>query len=406
MAESLSYASPGLPPSGQTGRLVSLDAYRGLAMALMASAGLRIGQVVDKLPNPGPTWKWLKYHTDHVEWTNIALWDLIQPAFMFMVGAAMPFSIASRHARGQSFARMLLHAIWRSFLLVVLAIFVTSAHEKQTAWVFTNVLAQIGLGYAFLFLIAWLRPTWQFVVAFAILFFYWLAWALYPLPPDGFNFTTVSVKANWPYHLHGFAAHWDKNWNLGTRFDQWFLNLFPRSEPFTGSTGGYVTLNFIPSLVTMIFGLLAGELLRSGTTGPARKILWLLAGAAVGIGAGWMLDQTGVCPSVKRIWTPSWALFSTGWVLIGLAVFYLVIDVVGLKFWAFPLVVVGMNSIAFYLMFQLWWGFVRQQLTVHFQPVLSHVAQAYHPLIQSSVFLLVLWLVAYWMYRKRAFLKI
>src|SRR5258705_812322 len=296
MSHVMTYASPSTPS-----RLVSLDAYRGLAMALMASAGLRIPQVVDALKTNDPTWQWLKYHTDHVQWTNIAFWDLIQPAFMFMVGAAMPFSIASRQAKGQSFARMLVHAVWRSVLLVALAIFLTSAHEKQTAWVFTNVLAQIGLGYTFLFLVAWLRPTWQFVAAGAILVLYWLAWAMYPLPPDGFDFTKVGVKADWQYQLSGFAAHWDKNWNFGTRFDQWFLNLFPRGtnakglpDTFTGNPGGYVTLNFVTSLVTMIFGLLAGQLLRSGTIDGGPKIVWLLAGAAVGLGSGWLLGRTGL----------------------------------------------------------------------------------------------------------------
>ena len=96
---------------------------------------------------------------------------------------------------------------------------------------------------------------------------------------------SVGVSADWP-HLEGIAAHWDKNTNAAAVFDQWFLNLFPRSKPFVFNGGGYLTLSFIPSLATMIFGLLAGELLRSPRTSDRRKF-WILVGAGlVGPGRG------------------------------------------------------------------------------------------------------------------------
>src|SRR5712671_5377459 len=76
-------------------RLISLDAFRGLAMILMVSAGLGIPAVAKAYPDH-PVWQRLAFHTDHVAWTGCGLWDLIQPCFMFMVGAAIPFSIASR----------------------------------------------------------------------------------------------------------------------------------------------------------------------------------------------------------------------------------------------------------------------------------------------------------------------
>src|SRR5205814_4643723 len=109
----------------------------------------------------------------------------IQPAFMFMVGVALPWSVANRQSGGQSFRKMFGHAAWRALLLVLLAVFLTSAWSKQTEWVFTNVLAQIGLGYMFLFLIAFTKPRTQWLAAFGLLFCYWLAFAFYPLPrPD------------------------------------------------------------------------------------------------------------------------------------------------------------------------------------------------------------------------------
>ena len=120
------------------------------------------------------------------------------------------------------------------------------------------------------------------------------------------------MPADWPHHVTGFAAHWDKNTNLAARVDQWFLNLFPGERPFVYNGGGYLTLNFVPSLATMIFGLLAGGVLRSARAG-AEKVRVLLAWGVAGIVAGLALHLLGVCPIVKRIWTPSWTLFSAGW---------------------------------------------------------------------------------------------
>ena len=102
---------------------------------------------------------------------------MIQPSFMFMVGAALPFSIASRRARGQSFGHMFLHALVRSVVLVMLGVFLMSNWTPRTNWTFDNVLTQIGLGYAFLFLLAWVKPRWQVTAAVAILVLYWAAFA-------------------------------------------------------------------------------------------------------------------------------------------------------------------------------------------------------------------------------------
>ena len=76
----------------------------------------------------------------------------------------------------------------------------------------------------------------------------------------------MGVKADWPHHPTGFAAHWDKNTNPAAAFDRWFLNLFPREKPFTHNGGGYATLSFIPTLATMILGLFAGQWLREDWT--------------------------------------------------------------------------------------------------------------------------------------------
>ncbi|MCI0538391.1 MAG: DUF5009 domain-containing protein [Verrucomicrobiales bacterium] len=304
-------------------RLTSLDAYRGAIMLLMASSGLGIPQVAAKFPGSA-VWKFLGYEYEHAAWTGCTLWDLIQPAFMFMVGVALPWSMANRQARGETFGKMFAHALWRALILVLLGVFLTSAWSRRTEWYFTNVLSQIGLGYPFLFLLFWTKPRTQWFAAFSILVAYWMMFALYPLPPPNFDWTGVGVPADWP-HLTRFAAHWEKNANLAAVFDGWFLNLFPREAAFTHSAGGYQTLNFVPSLATMIFGMSAGRLLRGDLDMEAKLKRLLLAGL-VGLVLGQALASAGLCPIVKRIWTPSWALFSGGWVTLLLAAFVAVAD--------------------------------------------------------------------------------
>src|SRR4029077_14970464 len=167
-------------------RIASVDAYRGFVMFLMMAELLHVGRVAQAFSG-NPVWEFLSFHTSHVEWTGCSLHDLIQPSFSFLVGVALPFSIASRAARGQSFGRMVLHALWRSLLLVLLGIFLRSVGRSQTNFTFEDTLTQIGLGYTFLFLLGYCSRLVQFLVLAAILAGYWGAFALYPLPAADFS---------------------------------------------------------------------------------------------------------------------------------------------------------------------------------------------------------------------------
>jgi predicted acyltransferase len=331
---------------------------------------------------------------------------------MFMVGVALPYSFASRQARGDSYQRMLVHAIWRAFLLILLAVFLSSPltlprgtpepSGPLTNWVFVNVLAQIGLGYVFVFLLVGRGWRIQLTVAAAILAVYTLLFGLWPAPPPDFDFSSVRRAGDTTEILTGWFAHWNKNTNFAHHFDVWFLNLFPRAVPFVFNEGGYQTLNFVPSMATMIFGLMAGELLRGDLAG-GKKLLALIGAAVLCLAVGWAMGET-ICPSVKRIWTPSWAVYSTGWVLAMLAAFYGVIDVAGWRSWSFPLVVVGMNSIAMYCMSQLLKPWVGRSLRTHIGN--WAFAGTYGPVFLSAAILLVLWLFCLWMYRRKLFLRI
>src|SRR5262245_33225242 len=351
------------PAAGTTARLISLDVLRGATMLFMASEILRIPQVARKFPDSAVAGVFAST-MDHREWVGCAPWDLIQPCFMFMVGVALPFSIARRTEKGETFGRQLAHSVYRALVLVALGIFLRSQARPQTYFTFEDVLTQIGLGYVVLFLLGWTKPRTQWIAAAVILLGYWLAFALYPLPSAGFDTTTVGVPHDWPHHLSGFAAHWDKNTNFASRADQWFLNLFPREKPFVYNGGGYLTLNFVPSLATMIFGLLTGELLR-GSRAPQEKARMLALYGVAGIAAGALLHVLGVCPLVKRIWTPSWTIFSGGWAAVILASLYFVVDVKERRGWALPFLVVGMNSIAMYCLVHVATDYTVGALQIH-----------------------------------------
>ncbi len=384
-------------------RLMSLDAYRGFVMLLMISAGLNIPKVAADFKE-SPVWQFLAYQTDHAAWRGCSLWDLIQPCFMFIVGVALPYSLAARRAHGRDFGRLFLQALWRSFALVALGIFLNGGRQ-MTTFSFAIVLAQIGLGYPFLWLLAWTKPRTQFIAAGLILGTYWAAFALYPIAPAGFNYQQVGLPPDWPL-FQGFEAHWQKNVNFAAAFDQWFLNLFPQEKPFVFNAGGYQTLNFIPSLATMIFGLLAGGWLKSDRT-PGEKFRWLAGAGIAALALGALWDMSGLCPMVKRIWTPSFAIFSTGWALLLLALFFAVIDLRGHRRWAFFCVVAGMNSIALYCMSMLLKPWIRERMKLHFGPhIFESFGAPYAPMVEMTSILLLLWLAAFWMYRRKIFLRI
>jgi predicted acyltransferase len=395
-------------PRGKTGaqpRVASLDAFRGTVMTLMLAEVLRLPGVARALPQSA-FWGFIGFHTSHVAWQGGSLHDMIQPGFSFLVGAALPFSIASRRAKGQSVRRMLFHAAWRSLVLIFLGIFLRSFGKPQTNFTFEDTLTQIGLGYFFLFLLGFVSVRAQVAALVLILVGYWGLFAAYPAPPADFDYTKVGVPAGWEHHYSGFLSHWNKNSNAAWAFDRWFLNLFPRERPFEFNGGGYATLSFIPTLGTMLLGLLAGNWLKSARSARV-KLLGLAAAGAGLLAIAYVLQWTGVCPIVKRIWTTAFTLYSGGWVLLILAGFYALMEWKGWRRWAFPLLVVGMNSIAIYVMSWTMEGFVAGALERHIPKGLFLL---FGPVFETTLLgvgvMLVFWLILFWMYRRKIFLRI
>jgi len=386
-------------------RITSIDAFRGFVMFLMLAEAMRLWTLHDAFP-ASRFWAFVAYNTEHVPWQGCSLHDLIQPAFSFLVGAAMPFSIASRRAKGQSFGRMLLHAVWRSVALMGLGIFLRSLERPTTYWTFEDTLTQIGLGYTFLFLLAFARLRTQVVVFTLILVGFWAAFALYPAPGQGFDYPSVGVPANWPHLYTGFLSHFNKNSNLSWAFDVWFLNLFPRERPFLFNSGGWSTLSFVPTLATMMLGLWCGEWLKSART-TAEKFRGLIVGGVALTLAGLVFQWLHISPIVKRIWTSSYTLYSGGLVILILAAFYAAIELRGWKRWFFPLLVIGANSIAVYVMSWTMEEFVTGALMRHLGAApFSWLGPPFVPVLRGAAVVLVFWSILLWMYRRKIFVRI
>jgi heparan-alpha-glucosaminide N-acetyltransferase len=469
-------------PKSMPERLMSLDAFRGFTMLLMVSEGFGITSLVRRNPEVltdfdgkwyGKPWKlfWntAAWQLDHVAWTGCVAWDLIQPAFMFMVGVAMPFSYAKRESRGESWGVQFGHALVRSLMLIGLGIFLRSTHSSMTHFTFEDVLTQIGLGYIFVFVLLRAPFVAQCVAVLAILGGYWFCFYHYPLPladgnlvtkylmehgakPEDWNqFTDAGLRPK------GLAEHWNKHTNAAAAADRVFLNLFPRpSEPWEGkkfwiNSGGYQTLNFIPSIVTMLFGVMAGQMLRGPWT--PRKKLGVLMAAGLGCFVVSMAIDTTIwpfhfdrlnysfCPIVKRIWTPSWAVFSAGWAFWFLGIFYWIVDMRGHRRLAFPLAIVGMNSILVYVVAHVTDSWLSAMLRIHlrtfdqglqglivklgnrlpavgklsFVRSMGHASvtdffygrdSIYTPIWHEFAILFLIWLICLWLYRRRIFIRI
>lgn len=477
-------------------RLVSLDAFRGFIMIMLAASGFGIARLTD-LPEDNQVWRWLDYETwskigfhfrhppwESVHgWATVSFWDLIQPAFMLMVGVAMPFSYAHRSKVGDSLLRQHCHAIRRALILVLMGVFLYSLKNDHTNWVFTNVLAQIGLGYYFAYLLLGRSARVQFAALVVILVGTWTIFK-FSEPPADYDYASVNASVEAGEVYEGAYRPWSKNGNAAHFFDVWLLNTlrsqptslsqaqpeltseeaedagataataeegspaaggdspgnsaktdsaetaapvdnnpvtvvlsnirdwwFTDSERFEFNGGGYATLSFLPSIATTLLGILCGQLLMQPVS-HRDKILYLLLWASLCLGFGLLAHHT-VCPIVKRIWTPSWVLFSGGYCIALLLVFYVLFDALPLKRLAFPLIVVGMNSIMMYLMGQMLRPWVIEKVVgTHFGRAMDGLVG--YPLDDSNIgtvvfptaAFVVFWLVALWMYRRKYFVRV
>ncbi|MCE9532147.1 MAG: DUF5009 domain-containing protein [Planctomycetes bacterium] len=368
------------PASPLTGRLMSLDAYRGFIMLAMVSSSLGTSKL-----RGDPDWWPLAYQLSHLWWEGCTFWDLIQPSFMFMVGVSMPFAFAKRVERGESWTRQFLHVIKRCLLLCFIGFMMDSFRQPYVTIQFIRVLQQIALGYFIAFFFLHLGPKGQLAGVILLLGGHTLA-----------------------FYLDGGMHAWDytyKDQNIGRKIDRWMHHPFADvgyKHIMPLSTGFYVTFNAVSSAGTILIGVLIGELLKGSRSSGYKATALLLAGGAC-FGLGMLAGQW--VPQVKRIWTASFALLAAGWTCWMMFFFYVVIDIIGFRRWSWPLMVVGVNSIFIY--------FVGQILADPIKNLLSPVTAAWLPALgnwgpvaHASMVVVVLWLLCVFLYQKRIFFKV
>jgi predicted acyltransferase len=303
------------------------------------------------------------------------------PLFLFVVGVAMPFSLSRRLERGDGRAAVYGKALRRVAILWVLGMIAQGnllAFRLEGLRLYSNTLQAIAAGYfiATVALVELRSVRGQAALASALLVAYWLLMSYMPAPG----------------HV---AGDYTPEGNLALLIDEAVLGRFRDGTHYTW------ILSSLGFGATVLMGVLAGHMLRSALPGP-RKVMALVVAGLGCLLAGWAWGQT--MPIIKHVWTSSMALWAGGWSLLLLALFYGVIDVQGYRSWAFPLVVVGVNSIAMYVMAQLLKGYTARTLKTHFGPHLFD--GTYGPLIESASVLLVFWLICLWMYRNKIFVKI
>ena len=371
----LEAAAPSRERSGPP-RLKSLDALRGFDMFWIIGGG----EVVKGLAKAWdtPVLNAFVPQLEHVRWEGLHCWDVIWPLFMFIVGAAIPFSMARRRAAGASGRSLFLHALWRSVILFAIG---TATQGNLLEWdlsVFRpcySVLHGIAAGYLIAMIVVLaVRPRGRVVVLGGFLVLYWALLMFIPVPGVGRGVLTPTG-------------------NLATFVDRAILGRFHYGE----NTWFLSYLGFASSV---LLGMLAGELLASARPARMKILLLVIAGlACIAQGLLWSIEF----PIIKLLWTSSFVLVAGGISFLAMALFYWIIDVLGYERWAFFFIVIGMNSLAVYVATML---FDFRMISDIFIGKLLPRLGRWDQFTESVVTLSVIWSLLYWMYRKKSFIRL
>ena len=386
--DTLSPAAPQAPPgdgkqtlSAEEGtssrakpkRLVSLDAFRGLAV---------LGMLLVNNKALGP---WTPSQLTHASWSEgVHAADVVYPWFLLIVGVAIPYSFASSRARGVAPLRQLGRTLTRAIVIVLLGVLVNSSYARHPLFDL-GVLQLIGFAYLFGAMLYGLPRPARAGAAALLLLGHWAALRFVPVPggvPHAFTET------------HNLVVH------LNTIYlDQLGLSNLPSVATTTA---------------LVLIGTLFGDLIRGGDEARSRTARTLLLWGAVMLVVGllWSLDQ----PMVKRLWTSPYILFAAGTGAMVLSLCYWLIDGKGYRAWCYPLVVLGRNAITAFVLPILvniylldgwrWPGTTRSVGQTLLGWLTNHLGAGPGGLTFTLGFLVCWWLVFFAMYRKRVFLRI
>lgn len=315
------------------GRLVSLDVFRGLTIAAMLIVN-----------NPG-TWSAIYAPLRHAPWHGWTPTDLIFPFFLFIVGVAMVFSLATQRARGASRTQLLTRAAKRALIIFVLGLLLHAFPDflDIATLRIPGVLQRIALAYlAAAPIVLWLDARGRAVVTVVLLLGYWALLTLVPVPG-------------------GAAGVLEPGADLGAWIDRAVFgteHLWSQSR--TWDPEGL--LSTLPAVATVLLGVFTGEWLHSDRE-PLEKTVGLFVAGSIGLVAG--IAWGAVFPINKSLWTSSYVVFTAGMACHTLALCYWMVDIRGWRRWAMPFVVFGMNAIAAFFLSGL---FARMLGLIHVGP--------------------------------------
>ena len=363
-------------PSPVQGRLYSLDFFRGLTMFLLVA---EFTGFFNQLTDPSIEGTWLYYigqQFHHHPWNGLRFWDLVQPYFMFIVGVALPYSIGNRRKRGQTDVQIRNHVLQRALLLLLLGWGLYCIGPGKIVFRFQNVLAQLSVTYLLAYLVMNRSPRTQIGFSLMLLLITEVLYRTFAI--DGFDRPFTALE------------------NFGTWFDQQYGG--------ADMHGAWVSFNAIPTTAHTIWGVLAGQLLRSERP-EAQKLRILLIAGIVGVVAGYALNP--ISPIIKRICTSSFILASGGWTLLTLALSYWLIDMKGWRKGVLFFAIVGMNPLFIYLFSHIGGaGMLRRTVQPFTNSLLGWMGELPMQAITSLVTLYLLWYLCYWLYKRKIFIRL
>jgi predicted acyltransferase len=366
-------------PDISRGRLLSIDALRGFDMFWIIGGGPLVIRLFEQLNLPFADA--VKNQLAHSLWDGCTFEDLIFPLFLFIMGICIPMSFSKRLERGEPKGGLYIRIFKRFALIFTLGLIYNGLLNLNFAEMrYAGVLQRIALCYFFtalIFINTSLRG--QITWAAGLLLGYWAAMTLIPVP--GFGAGVLTPAGNLSFWFDRLALP-GKFYGVG--FTQ-------------GDTLGI--LSTIPAVGSALLGVLAYHWIQSNRA-PAAKTLGLIIAGCVGIIAALLWNI--VFPINKLIWTSSYALLAGGFCAIIFAAFYWVIDVKGWRNWSFPLVVIGMNAIFIYVLHRM----IRVETVI--DPLIRGMAALtgdFKPVFILSCTLAAKWLLLWFMYKRKIFIK-
>ena len=378
--ESLSRAAAAPVPAVQSARLLSLDGLRGFDMLWIIGGQFIIHGLAKAWPDR--FWTGLSAQFEHVPWQGLHAFDVIWTLFMFMVGVSLTFSLAKRKRMHESHGVLYAHAVKRAVLLFILGMIAQGnllQFKLSTFHPFYSVLHGIAAGYLIATIVTLnFNAKGQAITTAIFLVSYWILLLTIPVPGVGRGVLT-------PFG------------NAATYIDHLVFGRFSYVPPGQENTWILSYLGFASSV---LLGVLAGEMLLSTRSKKTKCLMLYGYGAGlIALGLIWSLWL----PIIKLLWSSSFVLVAGGISCLLMATFYLVIDVLGYRKWVFPFTVIGMNALAVYMATEM---FDFRKIGDIFVGGLLPRVGPWDEVLSSAAALTIIWLILYWMYRTRTFVKL